>query len=84
MLVNGKPLDASFQRRTGYVQQQDLHLDTSTVREALQFSALLRRPKSVPKQEKFEFVEEVIKMLGMEEYADGVVGSIGEGLNGMS
>ncbi|PHH78033.1 hypothetical protein CDD80_7448 [Ophiocordyceps camponoti-rufipedis] len=26
MLVNGKPLDASFQRKTGYVQQQGLHL----------------------------------------------------------
>lgn len=33
--VNGKPLDASFQRKTGYVQQQDLHLETTTVREAL-------------------------------------------------
>ncbi|KXH52374.1 ABC-2 type transporter [Colletotrichum salicis] len=31
-------------RKTGYVQQQDLHLHTSTVREALNFSALLRRP----------------------------------------
>jgi ATP-binding cassette, subfamily G (WHITE), member 2, PDR len=28
MLVNGKPLDPSFQRKTGYVQQQDLHLET--------------------------------------------------------
>ncbi|KAK1756393.1 ABC transporter-like protein [Echria macrotheca] len=81
MLVNGKPFGADFQRQTGYVQQQDLHLDTATVRESLQFSALLRRPKSVSKEEKFAFVEEVIKMLGMEEYADAVVGIPGEGLN---
>ena len=33
--VNGKPLDSSFQRKTGYVQQQDLHLETTTIREAL-------------------------------------------------
>lgn len=33
MLVNGKLRDESFQRRTGYAQQQDLHLETSTVRE---------------------------------------------------
>lgn len=58
MLVNGAPFDASFQRKTGYVQQQDLHLHTSTVREALRFSALLRQPKSVPIKEKYEFVEE--------------------------
>ena len=30
-LVNGRPLDSSFQRSIGYVQQQDLHLETSTV-----------------------------------------------------
>lgn len=81
MLVNGKPFDASFQRKTGYVQQQDLHLETATVRESLQFSAMLRQPQSVSKKEKYEFVEEVIKMLNMEEYADAVVGVPGEGLN---
>ncbi|KAH6950400.1 ABC-2 type transporter-domain-containing protein [Ilyonectria sp. MPI-CAGE-AT-0026] len=81
MLVNGKPFDASFQRKTGYVQQQDLHLETATVRESLQFSAMLRQPKSVNKMEKYEFVEEVIKMLNMKEYADAVVGVPGEGLN---
>lgn len=58
MLVNGAPFDASFARKTGYVQQQDLHLHTSTVREALRFSALLRQPKSVPVKEKYDFVEE--------------------------
>ncbi|KAI5464906.1 ABC-2 type transporter-domain-containing protein [Mariannaea sp. PMI_226] len=75
MLVNGKPFDASFQRKTGYVQQQ------ATVRESLRFSAMLRQPKTVSKKEKYEFVEEVIKMLNMEEYADAVVGVPGEGLN---
>lgn len=81
MLVSGKPLDASFQRKTGYVQQQDLHLETATVRESLQFSALLRQPKTVSIKEKYAFVEEVIKMLNMEEFANAVVGVPGEGLN---
>lgn len=81
MLVSGKPLDESFQRKTGYVQQQDLHLETSTVREALRFSANLRQPKSVPRKEKFEFVEDVIKMLNMQDFAEAVVGVPGEGLN---
>ena len=78
MLVNGKPLESSFQRRTGsfttrfdghavnlgtgYVQQQDLHLETSTVREALRFSAMLRQPKSVSKKEKYRHVEDVIEV----------------------
>ena len=81
MFVNGKSLDPSFQRKTGYVQQQDLHLETTTVREALRFSAVLRQPKSVPIKEKYDFVEDVIKMLAMEDFSEAIVGSPGEGLN---
>ncbi|KAK4551973.1 Multidrug resistance protein [Recurvomyces mirabilis] len=81
MLVDGRQRDSSFQRKTGYVQQQDLHLQTSTVREALNFSALLRQPAHVPKKDKLAYVDEVIKLLDMDEYADAVVGVPGEGLN---
>ncbi|KAF2210009.1 hypothetical protein CERZMDRAFT_100060 [Cercospora zeae-maydis SCOH1-5] len=81
MFVNGAPLDASFQRKTGYVQQQDLHLDTATVRESLRFSALLRQPKTVSIEEKFAYVEQVIRLLNMEDFAEAVVGVPGEGLN---
>ncbi|KIX02715.1 uncharacterized protein Z518_08657 [Rhinocladiella mackenziei CBS 650.93] len=81
MLVNGSPRDRSFQRKTGYVQQQDLHLHTSTVREALRFSALLRQPKTTSTKEKYEFVEDVIRMLNMSDFAEAVVGTPGEGLN---
>ncbi|KAJ7770562.1 ABC-2 type transporter-domain-containing protein [Mycena metata] len=81
MLVNGRQRDQSFQRKTGYVQQQDLHLATSTVRESLIFSALLRQHKSVPKEEKLAYVEEVITLLEMESYASAIVGVPGEGLN---
>ncbi|CRK28371.1 hypothetical protein BN1708_015224, partial [Verticillium longisporum] len=81
MLVDGYQRDTSFQRKTGYVQQQDLHLETTTVREALNFSALLRQPAHVPKAEKLAYVDEVIKLLDMEEYAEAVVGVPGEGLN---
>ncbi|KAL8388717.1 hypothetical protein RB599_010055 [Gaeumannomyces hyphopodioides] len=81
MLVDGHSLAASFQRTAGYVQQQDVHLDTMTVREALQFSAMLRQPRSVPKEEKLAFVEEVIIMLNMQEFTEAVVGQVGEGLS---
>ena len=81
MFVNGQPLDSSFQRKTGYVQQQDLHLQTATVRESLRFSAMLRQPRSVSKDEKHQYVEEVIKMLNMEDFAEAIVGVPGEGLN---
>ncbi|KAK0707913.1 ABC transporter CDR4 [Lasiosphaeris hirsuta] len=81
VFVNGSLRDTSFQRKTGYAQQFDLHLATATVRESLQFSALMRQPASATKKEKLDYVEEVIKLLGMGEYAEAVVGIPGEGLN---
>ncbi|KAH8895219.1 hypothetical protein GQ53DRAFT_714839 [Thozetella sp. PMI_491] len=81
VFVNGYSRGKSFQRKTGYVQQQDLHLETSTVREALRFSAVLRQHASVPAAEKYAYVEEVISLLSMETYADAVIGVPGEGLN---
>ncbi|OOF95061.1 hypothetical protein ASPCADRAFT_147116 [Aspergillus carbonarius ITEM 5010] len=80
VFLNNWSLSSNFQRKIGYVQQQDLHLDTATVRETLRFSAMLRQPRSVSKEEKYIYVEELIKVLGMEEYAEAVVGVFGEGL----
>lgn len=81
IFVNGNLRDESFPRSIGYCQQQDLHLKTATVRESLKFSAYLRQPASVSIEEKDKYVEEVIKVLEMEPYADAVVGVAGEGLN---
>jgi ATP-binding cassette subfamily G (WHITE) protein 2 (PDR) len=59
----------------------DLHLHTSTVREALEFSAILRQPPEYSHAEKVAYVDQVISLLDMEEYADAVVGVPGTGLN---
>lgn len=80
VLVNGKQRDDSFQRKTGYAQQQDLHLETSTVREALNFSALLRQPDRYSRCEKLAYVDQVIQLLEMEDIADAVLGVPGEGM----
>lgn len=37
---------------SGYCQQMDTHLPTTTVREALMFSARMRQPQSIPDKEK--------------------------------
>jgi ABC-type multidrug transport system ATPase subunit len=44
-------------------------------------SAILRQPASVSRKEKVAYVDEVIKLLGMEAYADAVFGVPGEGLS---
>lgn len=61
--------------------QQDIHLHTSTVREALEFSALMRQPPEYSDEEKIRYVDQVIRLLGMGEYADAIVGVPGSGLN---
>ncbi|CAI7084678.1 ASB_collapsed_G0013100.mRNA.1.CDS.1 [Saccharomyces cerevisiae] len=81
IFVDGRLRDESFPRSIGYCQQQDLHLKTATVRESLRFSACLRQPSSVSIEEKNRYVEEVIKILEMQQYSDAVVGVAGEGLN---
>ncbi|KAK1452780.1 ABC multidrug transporter [Colletotrichum cuscutae] len=81
ILVNSQPRNDSFQHKTGYVTQQDLHLHTSTVRKALNFSALLRQPDTYSHKEKLEYVNTVINLLSIKEYSDAIIGIPGKSLN---
>ena len=80
-LVDGRPLPKSFQRATGFVEQMDIHEPTATVREALQFSALLRQPYEVPRQEKLDYCETIINLLEMSDIAGATIGTVGNGLS---
>jgi ATP-binding cassette, subfamily G (WHITE), member 2, SNQ2 len=80
-LVDGRPLPKSFQRATGFAEQQDVHEPTATVREALRFSALLRQPKELSEEEKYEYCERIIDLLEMRDIAGAIIGKIGSGLN---
>lgn len=80
-LVDGRPLPKSFQRATGFAEQMDVHEPTSTVREALRFSALLRQPREVSVEEKYAYCETIIDLLEMRDIAGATIGRVGEGLN---
>lgn len=80
ILVDGSKPGTAFQRGTSYAEQLDVHESTQTVREALRFSAELRQPYAVPREEKFAYVEEVISLLEMEDIADAIIGSPESGL----
>ena len=77
MLVDGKPLGKEFQRITGYVEQMDLHDGTQTIREAIEFSAILRQERHIPREEKIAYVEEIIDLLELRELSDALVMSLG-------
>ena len=74
ILVDGKPQGISFQRTTGYCEQMDVHEPTSTVKEALIFSALLRQPESVPRSDKLDYVERIIDLLELGDICDALIG----------
>ena len=80
-LVDGRPLPKSFQRATGFAEQSDVHEPTATVREALQFSALLRQPQEIPIKEKYDYCEKIIDLLEMRSIAGATIGVSGNGLN---
>lgn len=75
MYMNGEKLFSDFERITGYCEQMDVHNPNATVREALKFSAYLRQPAEVPKEEKDAYVEKIIQLLEMENIADALIGT---------
>ncbi|GME65723.1 ABC transporter [Neofusicoccum parvum] len=81
MFLDASPIPRSFKRRTGFVHQQDVHLSTSTVREALRLVAYLRQPASTPRAAKDAYVDAIIDLLEMRDIADAVIGAPGAGLS---
>ena len=77
MFVDGRPLGPEFQRSTGFCLQGDLHDGTATIREALEFSAILRQPSSTPRSEKIDYVDKIIDLLELNELQDAIIMSLG-------
>jgi ABC-type multidrug transport system ATPase subunit len=81
ILVDGRPLPIAFQRSAGYVEQLDIHEPLATVREALEFSALLRQPRDIPDVEKLRYVDTIIDLLELHDLEHTLVGRPGAGLS---
>lgn len=72
----------TFARISGYCEQNDIHSPQVTVKESLIYSAFLRLPKDVSKQEKMIFVDEVMELVELNNLKDAVVGL--PGITGLS
>lgn len=79
--VDGRTLPLAFQRSAGYCEQLDVHEPLATVREALEFSAVLRQSREIPKAEKLAYVDTVIDLLEMRDIEHALVGTTGNGLS---
>ncbi|KIW03844.1 uncharacterized protein PV09_05143 [Verruconis gallopava] len=76
MLVDGEKLGPDFQRGTGFCEQMDLHDGTATIREALEFSAILRQEREVPRAEKIAYVDTIIDLLELNNVQDALISSL--------
>ncbi|KAF2774532.1 ABC transporter [Teratosphaeria nubilosa] len=81
IMVDGRELPVSFQRSAGYCEQLDVHEPLATVREALEFSALLRQNRDTPREEKLKYVDTIIDLLEMHDIEDTLIGTTTAGLS---
>ncbi|KAL0341974.1 UNVERIFIED_CONTAM: ABC transporter G family member 35 [Sesamum calycinum] len=72
----------TFARISGYCEQNDIHSPQVTIHESLIYSAFLRLPKEVGKEEKLIFVGEVMHLVELDDLKDAIVGI--PGVTGLS
>ncbi|KAL1814400.1 hypothetical protein ACET3Z_016974 [Daucus carota] len=72
----------TFARISGYCEQNDIHSPQITIQESLIYSAFLRLPKEISKEEKMIFVEQVIDLVELDDLKDAIVGL--PGVSGLS
>ncbi|XP_057628891.1 ATP-binding cassette sub-family G member 3-like [Chionomys nivalis] len=67
ILINGKPRPANFTCTSGYVPQNDVVMHTVTVRDNVEFSAALRLPMTMTRDEKRRRINEVLELLHLDK-----------------
>ncbi|KAJ9698671.1 hypothetical protein PVL29_007638 [Vitis rotundifolia] len=78
IMISGYPKEQrTFARVSGYVEQNDIHSPQVTVEESLWFSAVLRLPKEFSKEQKLEFVEQVMNLVELDVLRHALVGMPG-------
>ncbi|CAL1533116.1 unnamed protein product [Lymnaea stagnalis] len=82
--INGWHIGQCIKGISAYVQQDDLFIGTLTVREQLQFRALLRMDKRLDRSARLSRVEAVITEMGLIGCANNRIGDAGGGKKGIS
>ncbi|CAK7326251.1 unnamed protein product [Dovyalis caffra] len=81
--IGGYPkVQDSFARVSGYCEQTDIHSPQITVEESVIYSARLRLPPEIDMKTKYEFVNQVLETIELDEIRDALVGI--PGISGLS
>jgi ATP-binding cassette, subfamily G (WHITE), member 2 len=73
-VYDNKKIDNNYKRNIGYVIQNDILLETMTVRECLQFSTELKIPELVSSEEKNKRIELVLEKLNIQSIKNNRIG----------
>ena len=76
-MVSAFSCGVTFALTSYAAEQMDVHEINATVREAMRFSAYLRQPFHVPKEEKDAYVEDMLELLELQDLSEAVVWSLG-------
>lgn len=75
--VNGQPgslTDPEYKHLVGFVPQDDIMMRDLTVEENIEFAALTRLPASWSQERKLAFADGVIRILGLEDVRESLIG----------
>ncbi|RQM21793.1 hypothetical protein B5M09_012019, partial [Aphanomyces astaci] len=80
LFVNGHPLDRrTFTQVSGYCEQNDVHEETATIREAFHFSAALRLPSNTTQDQRQSFVDDILDVLELTPRANAQYLTLSQG-----
>jgi ABC-type multidrug transport system ATPase subunit len=68
--INNQRYEKSMKHKFAYVLQQDIFFENLTVKQQLTFTALLRLPNNLTRQNKLVQVEEIIEQLHLQDCAN--------------
>lgn len=83
MRINRERLSKKWRRRICYVLQQDIFFTGLTLRETLDYTAMLRLPENMPKSEKLRCVDHILEVLELTSCQHTKIGDyMNRGLSG--
>lgn len=81
--LNRERLSKKWRRRICYVLQQDIFFAGLTLRETLEYTAMLRLPDKLPRSEKMRCVDHILEVLELTQVQNTKIGDyMNRGLSG--